>query len=75
MHRRQPSAEDVTTVWALLDLKPNEKIYYWFEDSAGNVNLGVTDGTNDWEVELVASGTSYIVDNPDWRELEIVCVG
>src|SRR5882724_7934640 len=72
MHRVHPSAEDVNAIWQSLDLKPSEHIHYWFEDDAGNVLLGVTDRTNDWEVELVKSGPTYTVKTLDWRQQQIV---
>jgi len=75
MHKVRPSAEDANAVWQALDLGAADHIYYWFEDSVGNASLGITDGTNDWEVELMGAGTSYVVKTPDWRNQQLVCIG
>jgi hypothetical protein len=75
MHRGRPTPADVNSVWQALDLRATEHIYYWFEDNVGNVQLGITDGTNDWEAELVTSGGTYTAKDSEWREVQLVCVG
>jgi hypothetical protein len=75
MHRVRPSAVDVDAAWKALDLKAKERIFYWFEDDFGNARVGVTDGTNDWDVDVVISGDTYTVKDDDWRQREIICVG
>ena len=74
-HRVSPSAEDINAIWQLLDLKATDYIHYWYEDRSGNAFIGVTDKTNDWAVELIPSGDTYTVKNPDWRKLAAICVG
>ena len=75
MHSVRPTEGDATAVWQALDLRAEDHIYFWFEDGVGNVRLGITDGTNDWQVDLVESGSSYIATVTDWRERETICIG
>jgi hypothetical protein len=75
MHRVRPSAAEVNAVWAVLDLKQGEYIHFWFEDDDGKALIGITNGANNWEVELFASGDTYTVNDADWRRLEPICVG
>jgi hypothetical protein len=76
MTRIRPTDEQVIAVWNLLDFPDATYIEYWFEDKEGNSQIGITDGSRHWNVDLFHSDGKYeIKGNADEWTLEVVCVG